>query len=118
MKNVIIRTPELLKPGYYFDKNKKKLIKDSEPIIFTEEFVMENIIVNHDYLITYIKSNLLYRQNYLLTLTTLTHTIFTCFWFFDIKSFKIKSIETYLKSENDDVNHWIDFIQTRELDEC
>lgn len=110
MKHIIIKTPELLKQGYYFDVEKRKLSCSSEPLTFSYQ-QMGSIEVDHDYVVDHVRKNKEFVLNNLSSRTLLPINIFTCYWYFDIKDLALMSVKTFIKSENDDVNKWLLFIK-------
>jgi hypothetical protein len=109
MQHILIKHLSFLKEGYYFDRDKKTIVFVSNPIIF----ILENRSFfegSHNNIIQHIKSNKLVMQKKIEFATIIPYNIFTCYWHFNIQSNMIISIEAYLRSENQDVNTWFDYL--------
>lgn len=109
MQHILIKHLSFLKEGHYFDRDKKTIVFVSNPIIF----MLDNrsfFQSTHENIIQHIRTNKLIMQKKIEFATIIPSNIFTCYWYFNIQSNMIISIESYLKSENQDVNAWFEYL--------
>lgn len=110
MKNILLNKLSVLNEGCYFDRDKQSIVSVFKPLTFTLDFIQGSVEASHSNLINHIKMKRGVIQATLNHITIIPSNIFTCYWYFNIESSKMVSVETFLKSENTEVNQWFAYI--------